>query len=111
MRLQWTLISLAAALGTLLLVACSSSSPPPQQSAAVAPQDAVVSSINGNTTIFMRGSDPDEPIMMSTSGGPVCPECKAAAIKYFKTGVLDPHCTMTGATRTLATPIVIPSHN
>ena len=75
------------------------------------PQQAVVVS-GGNSSngmiVYFRSNDPGRPLMLSTSGAQECPYCRAAAIKYFQTGVLDPKCPMCGATRT-ATYLVTPN--
>jgi hypothetical protein len=57
----------------------------------------------GPITVFLPSADPANPAVLCTSGTTVCPECKAAAVKYFTTGVLDPKCSLTGATRVAAT--------
>jgi hypothetical protein len=79
------------------------------------PQSAVVVNApnGGSTTVFLKSPDGGDPIMLSTSGTDVCPECKAAAIKYFQTGVLDPKCSRTGATRSIVNYMAppTPSHN
>ncbi len=79
------------------------------------PQKAIVVNYpnGGGTTIFLpppAGSS--DPIVRCSAGTSVCPERKAAAMKYFQTGVLDSHCSRTGGTRTV-TDYVIPSvsHN
>ena len=83
----------------------NSTTPTPASKAMASPQRAVIVS-GGNTgslTVFLPSDDPQNPVMLSASGDPVCPECKAAAVRYFQTGVLDPKCSRTGATRTVAT--------
>jgi hypothetical protein len=92
----------AAALLLIVAVGCTSSSAPTTQASAT-PQNAIVVNYpnGGGTTIFLRSPDNGDPIMLSTSGTAVCPDCKAAAIKYFQTGVLDPRCSRTGATRVI----------
>lgn len=68
----------------------------------VMPQRAVVvaGGNGGSTTMFLPSSDPKNPVALCSEGTEVCPECKAAAIKYFTTGVLEPKCSRTGAIRT-----------
>jgi hypothetical protein len=92
----------------LLVGGCQSSSTPSASDAPPAtPQRAIVVTGGnaGATTVFLPSSDPENPLMMSTSAGMTeCPECKAAAIKYFETGVLDPKCSRTGATRCVLVP-------
>jgi len=90
----------AAALALLALAGCQNSAPTTAQSSA-APQRAIVVTGNtGNYTVFLSSVDPNDPVVLCSAGTTtVCPECKAAAIKYFQTGVLDPKCSRTGATR------------
>ena len=91
----------------LLVGGCQSSPSPSTSEAMPSPQRAIVVTGGnaGATTVFLPSSDPANPIMMSTSGDMAeCPECKAAAIKYFETGVLDPKCSRTGATRCVLVP-------
>jgi hypothetical protein len=94
-----TLIPLIALIG----LGCQSANTPASQ-AMTTPQRAIVVSggNGGSTVVFLQSGDPAHPAMLSTSGGTVCPECKAAAIKYFETGVLEQKCSLCGATRTVA---------
>jgi ribosomal protein L37AE/L43A len=66
------------------------------------PQKAIVvtGGNSGGTAIFIPNADNTDVEMMSTTGEPMCPQCRADAIKYFQTGVLVPKCSMCGATRT-----------
>ena len=94
-----------AALTLLLVLGCQSSSTPTGQTMA-APTQAVFVTSSGNgggTTVFLPSAGPDNPMVFCSSGSTsdVCPECRAAAIKYFKTGILDPKCSRTGAIRTV----------
>jgi hypothetical protein len=97
-----------SSLVALILVAglgCAGSTEPASH-AATSSQHAVIvtgGQAGNSTTVFLPSADPANPAMLSTSGDVVCPECKAAAIKYFQTGILDPKCSRTGATRTIAT--------
>ena len=93
------------ALIALVGIGCQNSTSATSQTMAP-PQSAVVVNYpnGGGTTVFLRSANSSEPLMLCTSGNTECPECKAAAIKYFQTGVLDPHCSSTGATRTIAIP-------
>jgi hypothetical protein len=85
---------------SLLVSGCQNSSPMTAQAAASPRRAIVVSGGNsGSYTVFMSSVDPNDPGVLCSAGTPVCPECKAAAIKYFQTGVLDPKCSRTGATR------------
>jgi hypothetical protein len=86
----------------LLLAGCQDSSMPAAAQATGTSHRAVVSSAGngGSSTIFLESADPNNPVIYCSNGTDVCPECKAAAIKYFQTGVLDPKCSKTGATRT-----------
>lgn len=90
----------SAALALLFGLGCQSAAPMTAQSMAM-PQRAIVVS-GGNTgsyTVFLPSVEPNNPVMFCSAGTEMCPECKAAAIKYFQTGVLDPRCSRTGATR------------
>jgi hypothetical protein len=82
------------------------SSTPSMSPAMTSPQRAVVVS-GGNSgssfTVFLPSGDAANPTMLCASGQAECPECKAAAAKYFQTGVLDPKCSRTGATRSVVT--------
>lgn len=93
-----------ATLALLFVAGCQNSTSPAPQAMATPQRAVVVSGGNGgNTTVvFLPSSDPANPVMLSTAGVEECPECKAAAIKYFQTGVLDPKCSRTGAIRTAA---------
>ena len=97
---QCTYLVASAALGLLVLSGCQNSAPATAQATAT-PQRAIVVS-GGNTgtyTVFLSSVDPNDPVILCSAGTTVCPECKAAAIKYFQTGVLDPKCSRTGANR------------
>ena len=104
MYTQRMIVRSTVALLILIAVGCTQTAAPTTQAMA-APQNAVVVNYpnGGGTTIFLRPADNGDPIMLSTAGTTMCPECKAAAIKYFQTGVLDPHCSRTGATRSITT--------
>jgi hypothetical protein len=93
-----------AAMAFLAVAGCQNAKDPAPQANAAPPQRAlVVTSGNaGNVTVFLPTSDPENPIMLCSESTEVCPDCKAAAIKYFQTGVLDPKCARTGATRSPA---------
>jgi hypothetical protein len=99
-----------AALALFMIVGCQNSTAPAPQATAAPSKAVVVTSGNGgSTTIFLASADPNNPVMLCTEGTELCPECKTAAVKYFQTGVLDPKCSRTGATRrvtTLITPNV-----
>ncbi len=100
-----------AALMLLLMVGCQSAmSPSPTADSMAVPQKAVVvvTGNGGAVTVFVPSADTANPVMLSTSGGEACPDCKAAAAKYFQTGVLDPKCAKCGGTRT-ATVLVTPN--
>jgi hypothetical protein len=91
----------SAALALLILSGCQNSGSSAPTATATPSQRAIVVS-GGNTgtyTVFLSSVDPNDPVVMCSSGQTVCPECKAAAIKYFQTGVLDPKCSRTGASR------------
>ena len=111
MFMQLMSFVIAPALALILLGGCQSASTPSAGATATPPQRAIVVSGNaGSTTVYLPSNDPDKPLMLSTSGsGEACPECTAAAIKYFQTGVLDPKCSRTGATRTV-TNLITPNY-
>jgi len=93
----------------LILAGCQNGSSPSSSSMPTPAKAIVITGNGGSTVVWVPTADPDQPMMLSTSGSTeVCPECKAAAIKYFKTGVLDPKCSRTGATRTELT--VVPQN-
>jgi len=98
-------VFLIAAAALLFTAGCQSSAKAPATSMDMPSRAVVVSAGQGQlTTVFLPpAAGSTEPIVMSSSGGEVCPECKAAAAKYFATGVLDPKCSMTGATRMAVT--------
>lgn len=77
----------------------------PSPHAMSGPPRAVIVSAgqSGSMTVFLPSEDTSHPIALCASDGKVCPECRAAAAKYFQTGVLDPKCSRTGATRSIAT--------
>ena len=54
----------------------------------------------GGTTIYLPSQDGKNATMLSSGAGKQCPECEAAAFKYFNTGELDPKCSTCGGTRT-----------
>jgi hypothetical protein len=88
----------------LMLAACESiKSGSAQQDSG--PQRAVfVSGGNGGgTTIYLPSTDGKSVVMLSDGNGHMCPDCEAAAKKYFDTGLLEPKCPTCGATRTAFT--------
>jgi hypothetical protein len=99
-RALYTLVALS-----LVAIAGCQNSTPPASSAAMPSQQAILIRGNGGTTVavFVPTDDPDKPMALLGPGVEPCPECQAAAVKYFKTGVLDPKCSRTGATRSLVT--------
>jgi len=103
------LFGVTATLLLTVLVGCHNSTATSGETMA-ASQDAVMVNYpnGGGTTVFVRTANPSEPMVLCTSGTNVCPECKAAAIKYFETGVLDPKCSLTGGSRSVLT--YTPSH-
>jgi hypothetical protein len=102
--MQRSLFTAVAALLLLAVAACQNSTPP-AASVPTTPQTAIMIRGNDGTTVafFVPSNDPDHPRALIGSGTEVCPECEAAAAKYFKTGVLDPKCSRTGATRSVVT--------
>jgi hypothetical protein len=105
--------SAALLLAAFALAGCQQNAGPataPTASAAPA-REIMLSTNTGSFTVFVPSGDPDNPVVYcSTAGAQVCPECRAAAIKYFKTGVLDPKCSKTGATRTVISNVSVPGH-
>lgn len=99
-----TTASLALAV-MLCVVGCKSSTSDASRAAAM-PQRAVVVSggRQGSPTIYMQSADPRNPTFYGTTANATeCPDCKAAAVEYFKTGVLASTCERSGATRTATT--------
>src|SRR3984957_7682206 len=91
------------ALMSLFAFGCQSSTSQMSQTMTTPQKAIVVTGGNGATaTVFLPSSDPTNPVVLCAPGDAVCPECKAAAIKYFQTGVLDPKCSPTGPTGTAA---------
>jgi hypothetical protein len=89
-----------AALMVGLIAGCQSSGTSASAPMAESQRAVVVSGGNGGgTAVFLPSSDPNNPTVLCDVNTPVCPECKAAAIKYFQTGVLEPKCSRTGAIR------------
>lgn len=98
------LILLAFAILTGVIAAgCHNSTSPVPEATATPTRAIVITGNGGSTTVFVPSSDPANPVVYCSTGTEVCPECKAAAVKYFQTGVLDPKCSRTGATRTAVT--------
>src|SRR4051812_26091923 len=96
-----TRLSAFVVLAAIVGLGCQSSTTPATKAMASPGRAVIVSAGNaGNVTVFLPSDDPANPMMLCATGATVCPECKAAAIKYFQTGVLDPKCSNTGATRT-----------
>lgn len=96
------LFGVTAALLLSVLIGCQNSSATSAQTVAESHDAVVVNFPNGGgTMVFVRSANPDEPLCMCSPGTEVSPECKAGAVKYFETGVLDPHCPLTGATWTI----------
>jgi len=105
--------TLTAVLMLLAIVGCTSSGTSVSSSSPTPQRAVVVSGGNGGgTTIFLPSEDNSHVIVMSTSGTKVCPDCQAAALKYFQTGELEAKCPTCGATRT---PVMLmlptPSHD
>jgi hypothetical protein len=97
-----------AALLALAIAGCQNASSTPTTEASMAGAKHAVLVSGGNSgngyTIFLQSDDPNNPTVLCSPGMTVCPVCKAAAIKYFQTGVFEPTCSRTGATRTLLIP-------
>jgi hypothetical protein len=96
------LTSTSVALIAMSIAGCQSSTPQASRTMDSPGRAIVVSGGNGrSTTVFLPSDVPATPVAYSAPGEAVCPECEAAAAKYFTTGVLDPTCSRTGATRTV----------
>jgi hypothetical protein len=97
-------LSAAVALSLLAMIGCQDSAPR-SASLPATPQQAIMIRGNDGTTVafFLPSDDPNKPRALVGAGSEVCPECEAAAVKYFKTGVLDPKCSRTGAIRSVVT--------
>ena len=96
------LFGATAALLLSVLIGCQNSSATSAQAVADSHDAVVVSYPNGGgTVVFVRTANPDAPLCMCSPGAEVSAECKAGAIKYFETGVLNPQCPLTGATWTI----------
>jgi hypothetical protein len=96
-------ISALLALVSIVGLGCQSSTAPAAPVIAAPQRAVIISGANsGGTTVFLPSDDLQNPTMLC-SGTAACLECKAAAIEYFTTGVLDPKCSRTGATRTAVT--------
>ena len=94
----------AVAVLLLLVGGCASSPRAVSPPMSPTPQAVVVSAGQGGAlTVFLPSADANNPIALCSAGGEVCPECKAAAVQYFTTGMLDPRCSRTGATRSITT--------
>ena len=97
---------------TVVFAGCTSSTAPTTQASMDPSKKIVVSTNAGNVEVFVPTGDPDNPIIYcSTADGKVCPQCKADAIKYFKTGVLEPKCSVCGATRMAVPAYTGPGHS
>jgi hypothetical protein len=118
MQMRYICFNVACLFALILIAGCAGSATQSGSTATAAPgpametpqQAVVVSGGNNNSgmVVYFRTNDPSTPMMLSTSGAKECPYCRAAAIKYFQTGVLEPKCPACGATRT-ATYLVTPN--
>jgi hypothetical protein len=93
---------------------CQNSKPTGRETTAYPERAVVVTGGNGGSvTVFVPSADPANPMALCTEGATLCPECKAAAVKFFQTGILEPKCSRTGAVRTAtyAPQTVAPPHN
>ena len=87
-------------LAAVFVVGCQTSSPAP---ASATPGRAVIATAgNGTTTIYLPASSGGGVQTLSTSGAPACPDCSAAAAKYFQGGTLEAKCPVCGANRLAA---------
>ncbi len=95
----------------LTVIGCQSSGSAPAPTAAAPAKAVVVTTNQGSTTVFVPSADGKHAEVLSSTGGPVCADCKAAAERYFLTGELTGKCPITGATRTAVTSIPTSGHN
>jgi hypothetical protein len=80
---------------------CQNSATPSSQSMAPTQKALVISGGNsGGTVVLLPNADNTDVEMLSTSGTPMCDQCRQDAIKYFQTGQITPKCSVCGATRT-----------
>ena len=70
--------------------------------ASMGPTKAIVATTGqGSTVVYVPTSDGSGVQMLSSTGGvEKCPDCEAAALKYFQTGQLERKCPRCGAIRT-----------
>ena len=84
-------------------VGCQTNGPAP--ATAATPGRAVIASTgNGTTTIYLPAASGGGVQALSTAGAaaPACPDCAAAAAKYFQGGPLEAKCPVCGANRLAA---------
>ena len=60
---------------------------------------------HGGSTVYTLVPEQGAVATMSTDGAKECPQCKADANEYFKTGKLDPVCSVCGGHRSVIAPI------
>jgi len=104
MKLKHAWLFCMTALVFLFAVSCQSS--PTSVSAPVSKSQKAVFISGGNGggyTVFVPGDTPGQVVTLSDGKSPACADCKAAAMKYFETGVLEPKCPTCGATRSAFT--------
>ena len=98
------ILTVVASVSLIAVIGCQNSTPPHSEAGSPSGRAIVVSGGNSpGFTVFLPSNDPAQPEALCSSGQTACPECKAAAAKYFETGALDTKCSRTGATRTVAT--------
>ncbi len=111
MTFQRVSFAALAILGLLVAAGCQTT-PGGQQTTSLSPQTQAVVVTGGNggsTAVYIASTDPNMPVLLSSAGADECPDCRAAAINYFKTGVLEAKCPRCGATRTVTTYRYVPS--
>jgi hypothetical protein len=87
-----------------VLAGCQNSHPADSSVASTPARSVIIATGNGgHTTVFVPTANPTQPAVYCSEGTQACPECTAAAVKYFQTGVLDPQCSRTGAIRSVDT--------
>lgn len=99
-----TIGSICIILTIAAVAGCQNSRPADHPVAGIPGGSVIIATGNGgHTTVFVPTADPAQPAVYCSEGTQACPECTAAAVKYFQTGVLDPQCSRTGAIRSIDT--------
>ena len=96
-RIFFAIPALAAA---IFIAGCQANSGPAPSASAPATKALVATTGNGTTTVFIPVAGTHYVSALSSSPAPACPDCEAAAVKYFETGELVAVCPTCHATRT-----------